>query len=66
MCFLTRLCSAGEDSATVKMIVKTGDFKLWWPAGMGPQSMYNVTATFTPHAATAASDLMVRSAVQDT
>lgn len=51
--------AAGDDSVMVKMSVAPGDIRLWWPAGMGAQPLYNVTAKFIPAAETAAVALQV-------
>ena len=46
---------AGNASASVALTVPAGSgARLWWPAGMGDQALYAVTAAFTPDGAGAA------------
>lgn len=39
---------AGDSNVTLTLTASPGDISLWWPAGLGPQPLYNVTAQFTP------------------
>jgi beta-mannosidase len=39
---------AGESNATLTLVAS--GIKLWWPSGYGAQSLYSVSATFTPNA----------------
>ena len=41
----------GNANITVALKAAASDIKLWWPAGLGAQPLYNVTATFTPDSA---------------
>jgi beta-galactosidase/beta-glucuronidase len=45
---------AGDSNQTLDMTAEATEMKLWWPAGLGEQPLYNVTVTFTP--ASASSD----------
>ena len=38
-------------NVTLSLKASASEIKLWWPAGLGGQPLYNVTATFTPDAA---------------
>ena len=38
---------AGDSNVTVTLHVDSSQIKLWWPAGSGEQTMYNVTAALT-------------------
>lgn len=42
---------AGESDITVKITATSEQVKLWWPAGMGDQPLYNLSVTMTPTAA---------------
>ena len=41
-------CASGSGKGTVSVQLPATGVKLWWPRGMGGQSMYNVSAIFTP------------------
>ena len=42
------------DGACVVPVLPANAVKLWWPRGLGPQQMYNVTASFAPSSSAAA------------
>lgn len=39
---LTNITNAG-DVITGQVILSGTDYKLWWPSGLGPQNLYNIT-----------------------
>jgi hypothetical protein len=39
---------AGDSSFTLSTTATAEQIKLWWPAGLGAQPLYNLTTTFTP------------------
>jgi beta-mannosidase len=41
---------AGNSSVTLTLAVPAGAVSLWWPVGLGAQTLYSVNATFTPSA----------------
>ena len=44
--------ASGEDTVvSLALGANASDVQLWWPNQMGPQRLYNVTATFTPKGA---------------
>eukprot|EP00039_Didymoeca_costata_P021562 m.2498 g.2498 ORF g.2498 m.2498 type:complete len:975 (-) comp2531_c0_seq1:113-3037(-) len=43
---------AGENQVSLTMQVTAAQIKLWWPAGVGAQPLYNVSVTYTPASAT--------------
>jgi hypothetical protein len=45
---------AGESKISLQLSATAAQIKLWWPAGVGAQPLYNVTATWTPAPASAA------------
>ena len=40
--------AGAEAVASATLVVPPGAVALWWPAGLGAQPLYSVTATFTP------------------
>ena len=44
---------AGDSVSLVPIDAAATDVKLWWPAGHGPQPLYNLTVSFEPDHATA-------------
>jgi beta-mannosidase len=51
---------AGESNVTINVTAAPGDVSLWWPVGMGSQSLYTVNVTFTPSAAPASAVVAAR------
>ena len=45
---------AGTSTVSLQLAASAAQIKLWWPAGVGEQPLYDVTATWTPAAAPAA------------
>ena len=45
---------AGESMISLQLAASAAQVKLWWPAGVGSQPLYNVTATWTSEKAAAA------------
>eukprot|EP01062_Namystynia_karyoxenos_P017405 TRINITY_DN163_c0_g1_i1.p1 TRINITY_DN163_c0_g1~~TRINITY_DN163_c0_g1_i1.p1 ORF type:complete len:1043 (+),score=341.75 TRINITY_DN163_c0_g1_i1:110-3130(+) len=45
---------AGDSNVTLTLTASAKQVELWWPAGLGSQPLYNVSATFTPAAGGAA------------
>lgn len=45
---------AGVSNQTLEMTAAATQMKLWWPAGMGEQPLFNVSVTFTPASGIAA------------
>lgn len=39
----------GDSNHTLNVTATDADVKLWWPAGMGSQPLYNVSVSFTPY-----------------
>jgi hypothetical protein len=39
---------AGDSNVTLTLSASAGDISLWWPVGLGPQPLFDVTAQFTP------------------
>lgn len=48
------LTGADHGRKAVSVLLDASGVKLWWPRGLGPQSMYNVTAVFEPSASSSA------------
>ncbi len=42
------LTAAEHGRKAVSVLLTASGVKLWWPRGLGPQSLYNVTAVFEP------------------
>lgn len=51
----------GTTEMTLLLKVQAHEVKLWWPLRMGQQYLYNLTATFTPSSASAATSTARRS-----
>lgn len=39
---------AGDSKFSLRVTASASQIKLWWPAGLGQQPLYNLTATFVP------------------
>ena len=45
---------AGDSRVSLQLAATAAQVKLWWPAGVGEQPLYNVSAIWTPASSTAA------------
>jgi beta-mannosidase len=47
-----KLTAADHGRKAVSVLLEASGVKLWWPRGLGPQTMYNISAVFEPSAST--------------
>ena len=41
----------GDNVVTLSMAASASQVRLWWPAGAGPQPLYNISVSFLPTSA---------------